>query len=348
MSTYFPNLYMINPSSKPISSGLDLAEPILEEPFLNPSNNRLTAYPIKYSDIWAMYKKQRASAWEVEEVELDKDYPDFQKLSSEEQHFIKYVLAFFAGSDGLVNLNLVENFIDDVTSYEAKMCYRFQASMEDVHNEMYSLLLETLIRDPVEKDHLMNALETIPCIRQKGEWTRKWINSHDSFATRVFAFAIVEGVFFSGSFCSIYWIGTRNLMPGLIKSNAFISRDEGMHTDLACLIYSKLRNRLSTVVAHEIMKEAVVLEKQFINDALPYRLKSMNADLMSQYIEAVGDHLLGTLGYPPCYGSKNPFPFMEKISLELKNNIFEHFPSEYQKASVKNDGRGALTLSDEF
>ena len=322
--------------------------PILDEPFLNPNNNRLTAYPINYHDIWTMYKKQRASSWEVEEVELDKDYSDFQKLSSEEQHFIKYVLAFFAGSDGLVNLNLVENFIDDVPAYEAKMCYRFQASMEDVHNEMYSLLLETLIRDPVEKHHLMNALETIPCIRQKGEWTTKWIKSHDSFATRVLAFAIVEGVFFSGSFCSIYWIGTRNLMPGLIKSNAFISRDEGMHTDFACLIYSKLRNRLSTVSAHAMMNEAVILEKQFITASLPYRLKSMNAELMSQYIEFVADHLLGSLGYPPCYGSKNPFPFMEKISLELKNNIFEHFPSEYQKANVNNDGRGALTLSDEF
>jgi len=322
-----------------------------DEPFLNPSNARLTAYPIKYPDIWAMYKKQRASNWEVEEVELDKDFDDFQKLTQKEQHFIKYVLAFFAGSDGLVNLNLVENFIDDVTSYEAKMCYRFQASMEDVHNEMYSLLLETLIRDQNEKDHLMNALETIPCIKKKGEWTQRWINSQDSFAKRIFAFAIVEGVFFSGSFCAIFWIGTKNLMPGLIKSNQFISRDEGMHTDFACLIYSKLHNRLSLEEAHDMMREAVDLEKEFINGALPYRLPAMNAGLMSQYIEYVADVMLSMMGYDPLYRSVNPFPFMEKISLETKSNFFEHNPSEYQKASVNNsanDGKGHLTIIDDF
>jgi len=330
----------------------DFSEQNTLEPFLDPSNDRLTAYPIKYPDIWAMYKKQRASSWEVEEVELDKDYDDFLKLSEDERHFIKYVLAFFAGSDGLVNLNLVENFIDDVTAYEAKMCYRYQASMEDVHNEMYSLLLETLIKDPSEKDHLMNALETIPCIGAKGEWTRKWMSGkRASFATRVFAFAIVEGVFFSGSFCAIFWIGTKNLMPGLIKSNAFISRDEGMHTDFACLIYSKLKNRLSQNTAHDIMRDAVQLEKDFINGALPYRLPAMNANMMSQYIEYVADLLLNTMGYQPLYNSSNPFPFMEKISLESKSNFFEHNPSEYQKASINNavkNSEGSLLLVDDF
>ena len=298
--------------------------------------DRLVVYPIKHPDIWSQYKKHLMSFWTVEELDFSKDYKDWQKLNKNEQHFIKYVLGFFAASDGIVNINLVENFINQVEILEAKIYYRFQATMEDIHAECYSLMIDTYIKDDNEKNELLNAIESIPCIKQKADWAIKWIeNNRATYAQRLIAFACVEGIFFSGSFCAIYWLKARNLMPGLCTSNEFIARDEGLHCDFACLMYSKLNidERLDFEIVKEIFEEVVSIEIGFITESLPCKLIGMNMDLMSQYIKYTADRLLIDLGYSKIYHETNPFDFMENISLEGKTNFFERRPSEYKKSN---------------
>jgi ribonucleoside-diphosphate reductase beta chain len=319
------------------------------EPLLDPSEQRLTLFPIRHQDIWECYKKQQASFWTAEELDLSKDKNHWDnKLNNDERYFIKHILAFFAGSDGLVNMNLLERFTNDVKILEAQIAYTYQASMENVHSEMYSLLIDTYIESPQEKDKLFNAIETIPCIKKKADWAMKWIKSDDLFSKRLIAFAIVEGIFFSGAFCSIYWLKTRGLMPGLTSSNEFIARDEGEHCSFACLLYSKIVNRLDESVVHDIVKDAVDIEKEFINESLPCRLIGMNAEQMTTYIEYVTDRLLTQLGYSKIYNAVNPFDFMEKIALEGKTNFFENRPSQYQKAAVMNKTKNDYSYTDDF
>ena len=319
----------------------------VEEPLLSEENQRLTTLPIRYPEIWDMYLKQLASVWVPTEVDLSKDMMDWQTLSADEQFFIKHILAFFAASDGIVNVNLVERFMNDVKITEAQYAYRFQAMMEDIHAHMYSLMIETYITDPEEKDRLLNAIETIPCIRRKADWCYRWIESNDSFASRLIGFACVEGIQFSGSFAAIFWLKSRNILPGLVMSNEFISRDEGMHRDFACLLYSMLNEKLSEKRVHEIVSEAVEIEKEFITESIPCRLIGMNSDLMCEYIEFVADHLVVQLGYRKIYNKKNPFAFMETISLQNKGNFFENRLSEYQNPHVLAEDKG-FDLDDEF
>jgi ribonucleotide reductase beta subunit family protein with ferritin-like domain len=319
------------------------------EPLLDPSEQRFTLFPIRHKDIWDCYKKQQASFWTAEELDLSKDKNDWDnKLNNDERFFIKHILAFFAGSDGLVNMNLLERFTSDVQILEAQIAYTYQASMESVHSEMYSLLIDTYIDSPQEKDRLFNAIETIPCIKKKADWAMKWIKSDDLFSKRLIAFAIVEGIFFSGAFCAIYWLKTRGLMPGLTSSNEFIARDEGEHTNFACLLYSKIVNRLDESTVHAIVRDAVDIEKEFINESLPCRLIGMNSEQMTTYIEYVADRLLTQLGYSKIYKAQNPFDFMEKIALEGKTNFFENRPSQYQKASVLNKTKNNYSYDEDF
>jgi ribonucleotide reductase beta subunit family protein with ferritin-like domain len=305
-----------------------------EEPLLSESTSRFVMFPIKYPDIWEMYKKHVASFWTAEEIDLSDDLPHWNSLNDDEQHFIKTVLAFFAASDGIVLENLVENFAGDVQAPEARCFYGFQMAMENIHSETYSLLIDTYIRDPVEKNKLFKGMETIPCVAKKAQWALEWISSDNSFAERIVAFAAVEGIFFSGSFCSIFWLKKRGLMPGLTFSNELISRDEGLHTDFACLIYSHLKHQLNDDVVHKIISHAVEIETEFVTDALPVGLIGMNADLMTQYIKFVADRLLYALGHPKLYNVTNPFEWMEMISLQGKTNFFERRVGEYQKAGV--------------
>lgn len=319
---------------------------VLEEPLLKERKNKYVLFPIEYDDIWQAYKKAQSVFWVTEEVNLSEDIGQFEKLRPEEQHFIKNVLAFFAASDGIVNENLVERFMNDVQPQEAKSFYGFQIAMENIHSETYSLLIDTYIRDKEEKDKLLNAIETIPCVKKKAEWALKWIQDGDSeFSKRLIAFAAVEGIFFSGSFCSIFWLKKRGLMPGLCFSNELISRDEGLHTSFACLLYSHIKNRLSQETVHELIKEAVEIEKEFITDSLPCNLIGMNADLMKEYIEYVADVLVVTLGYEKIWNTKNPFDFMELISLRIKTNFFEKRVGEYEKAQINGTDLG---LSEDF
>ena len=311
------------------------------------SNNRLTVFPLKFKKIWDAYESQKACFWTAQEIDFSKDYEDFKKLNKNEQHFIKMVLAFFAASDGIVNLNLVDRFMNDVEVLEAKIAYRFQCTMEDIHAETYSLMIEGIIKDTTEKLKLFDAINNFPCIAKKAKWALKWIGSDDSFTKRLIAFAIVEGIFFSGSFCSIFWLKKKNLMPGLCHANELISRDEGSHTDFACLLYTYISNKLSQDEIHSIFKEAVVIEKEFICDSLPCSLLGMNNKLMSEYIEFVADRLICQLGYSKIWGTTNPFDFMESISLEGKANFFEHRVSQYQVASVLNDGRENIFDADD-
>ena len=299
--------------------------------------NRFVLFPIEHQDIWQMYKTAEASFWTAEEVDLSQDLVDWrEKLNEDEKHFIKHVLAFFAASDGIVNENLGVNFLSEVQYAEARCFYGFQIMMENIHSEVYSLLIDTYITDSSEKDYLFNALETVPAVGKKAEWALRWINSPE-FVERLIAFAAVEGIFFSGSFCSIFWLKKRGLMPGLSFSNELISRDEGMHTDFACLLYrNHIQNKLSRERILEILDSALTIEKEFITEALPVRLIGMNADLMKQYLEFVTDRLLVSLGYDKEYGSKNPFDFMENIALEGKTNFFEKRVGEYQKSGVLN------------
>jgi len=307
-------------------------EPLLEE---NPS--RFVLFPIKYHDIWEMYKKQVASFWTAEEIDLFQDLNDWEKLNSNEKHFIKYVLAFFSSSDGIVLENLAQQFCTEIQIPEARCFYGFQIAMENIHSETYSLLIDTYIKDDKEKHMLFNASRNIDVIKKKADWALKWINSHNSFAERIVAFAAVEGIFFSGSFCSIYWLKKRNLMPGLTFSNELISRDEGLHCDFACLIYKHLINKLSQEKIYEIICEAVAIEKEFITEALPVELIGMNSKLMKEYIEFVADRLIYALGYKKFYNSSNPFEWMEMISLQGKTNFFEKRVGEYQKANVMSN-----------
>jgi ribonucleotide reductase beta subunit family protein with ferritin-like domain len=308
----------------------------IEEPLLKEDPNRYVLFPIQHDDIWEMYKKQMDCFWRAEEIDLSKDIDDWNKLGKNEQYFIKMVLAFFAASDGIVLENLGIRFMSEVQPAEAKAFYSFQMMMENVHSETYSQLIDTYIKDSSEKKTLFEAIDNFPCIKKKADWAIKWIQDQDSnFARRLVAFACVEGIFFSGSFCAIYWLKKRGLMPGLTLSNQFISRDEGMHTDFAVLLYSKLLNKLSQEEIHKIIEEAVEIEKEFICDALPCRLIGMNSTLMSQYIEFVADRLVVQLGYEKIFHSGNPFDFMEMISVENKSNFFETRVSEYSLSNKK-------------
>ncbi|XP_047019278.1 ribonucleoside-diphosphate reductase subunit M2 [Helicoverpa armigera] len=321
-----------------------------KEPLLRDNPRRFVIFPIQYPDIWEMYKKAEASFWTVEEVDLSKDMSDWENLKDSERHFIKHVLAFFAASDGIVNENLVERFSQEVQVTEARCFYGFQIAMENVHSEMYSLLIDTYIRDPKERDFLFNAIETLPCVKKKADWALQWIASKSAtFAERIIAFAAVEGIFFSGSFASIFWMKKRGLMPGLTFSNELISRDEGLHTDFACLMYKHVVQKPSKDRVLHIIKDAVVIEQEFLTDALPVRLLGMNCELMSDYIEFVADRLLVELIGEKHYNTKNPFDFMNLISLEGKTNFFEKKVSEYQKWGVMaNQMDNVFTLDAEF
>ena len=320
------------------------------EPILQENTNRFVLFPIQHNDIWSFYKKAEASFWTAEEIDLSADIIDWDnKLNDDERHFIKHVLAFFAASDGIVNENLAKNFLSEVQYTEAKFFYGFQLAAENIHSETYSLLIDTYIKNTAEKNHLFNAIETLDCVKKKAEWALRWIDK-GSFAERLVAFAAVEGIFFSGSFCSIFWLKKRGLMPGLAFSNELISRDEGLHCDFACLLYSKhLVDKLPKNKVKEIIKDAVEIEKEFVTDALPVKLIGMNSDLMGQYIEFVADRLLVELGNDRVYNTANPFDFMEMISLQGKANFFEKRVGEYQKAGVlNNSGSQDFVLDVEF
>lgn len=317
------------------------------EPILQENKDRFVLFPIKHKDIWEMYKKAEASFWTAEEIDLSADTVDWEhKLNADEKHFIKHVLAFFAASDGIVNENLAVNFMNEVQYPEARCFYGFQIMIENIHSETYSLLIDTYIKDNKEKDFLFHALENLDCVTKKGEWALRWIDN-GNFAERLVAFAAVEGIFFSGSFCSIFWLKKRGLMPGLTFSNELISRDEGLHCDFACLLYKQLQNKLSQEQVHSIIGNAVEIEKEFVSDALPVKLIGMNADLMCQYIEFVADRLLVSLGYAKLYNATNPFDFMEMISLQGKTNFFEKRVAEYQKSGVMSKKEDNVFKLDE-
>lgn len=319
------------------------------EPLLQENPGRFVLFPIQHSDIWAFYKKSEANFWTAEEIDLSADMVDWNKLSSDEQHFIKHVLAFFAASDGIVNENLALNFVNEVQYTEAKFFYGFQIMMENIHSETYSLLIDTYIKDNQEKDYLLNAIEHVDCVKKKADWALRWIGN-GSFAERLIAFAAVEGIFFSGSFCSIFWLKKRGLMPGLTFSNELISRDEGMHCDFACLLYTDhLKQKLDPALVVSIIRDAVEIEKEFVSDALPVKLIGMNAEMMCQYIEFVADRLLGSLNIPKVYHVENPFPWMDLISIEGKTNFFEKRVGDYQKAGVMTQrDKQVFTLEEDF
>lgn len=306
-----------------------------QEPILQESDSRFVLFPIQHDDVWEMRKQALACFWTTDEIDLEQDLNDWNnKLNDNERHFIKHVLAFFAASDGIVNENLVLNFYKDVQIAEARSFYSTQIQIEDIHAETYSLLIDTYIKNKEEKNQLFNAMTNLECVEKKAGWALRWIDEAPSFAHRLVAFAAVEGIFFSGSFCSIYWLKKRGLMPGLTFSNELISRDEGMHCDFACLLYSMLQNKLDKQVIQDIITEAVDFEKEFVTDALPVSLIGMNAELMTQYIECVADRLLVALGNEKHYNTENPFPWMDMISLQGKTNFFEKRVGDYQKAGV--------------
>lgn len=320
-------------------------EPILEE-----NKSRFVLFPIQHDDIWNFYKKAEASFWTAEEIDLQSDLNDWdKKLNDDERHFIKHVLAFFAASDGIVNENLAENFLSEVQYTEAKFFYGFQIAIENIHSETYSLLIDTYIKDDKEKSHLFNAIDTLDCVKKKADWALRWIEK-GSFAERLVAFAAVEGIFFSGSFCSLFWLKKRGLMPGLTFSNELISRDEGLHCDFACLLYNNhLIQKLSKDQVREIIVDAVEIEKEFVTDALPVKLIGMNCELMQQYIEFVADRLLVELGNEKVYNTTNPFDFMDMISIQGKTNFFEKRVAEYQKAGVlANKESQTFSLDEDF
>lgn len=322
-----------------------MTEPILQE---NP--HRFVLFPIQHNDIWAFYKKSEASFWTAEEIDLSNDLTDWNdRLNDDERHFIKHVLAFFAASDGIVNENLAENFVNEVQYTEAKFFYGFQIMMENIHSETYSLLIDTYIKDAKEKDYLFTAIDHLDCVKKKADWALRWIKN-GSFQERLIAFAAVEGIFFSGSFCSIFWLKKRGLMPGLSFSNELISRDEGMHCDFACLLYNDhVVNKLPEETVRKIITDAVAIEKEFVSDALPVNLIGMNAELMCQYIEFVADRLLSALHVPKVYNVENPFPWMDLISLQGKTNFFEKRVGDYQKSGVMADrDKQVFTLDEDF
>ena len=318
------------------------------ELLLKENRDRFVILPINYPRIWEMYKKHEASFWTAEEIDLSSDQKDWQALNDGERHFISHILAFFAASDGIVNENLAVNFMSEVQLPEARCFYGFQIMMENIHSETYALLIDSYVRDPKEKDRLFHAIETVPAVKKKAEWALRWIQ-HGSFAERLVAFAAVEGIFFSGSFCSLFWLKKRGLMPGLTFSNELISRDEGLHCEFACLLYSMLNQKLSEEAVVAIIAEAVSIENEFISEALPVRLIGMNADLMKQYIEFVADRWLAELGYAKIYKVVNPFDFMEMISLQGKTNFFEKRVGDYQKSGVLSSGEDvSFSLEEDF
>ena len=319
------------------------------EKILQEDPKRFVLFPIKHYDIWEMYKTHQAANWTAEEVDLVQDLNDWREnLNDEERHFVKHVLAFFAASDGIVNENLALNFLSEVQYPEARCFYGFQAMIENVHAETYSLLIDTYITDSREKDELFNAIETIPAVKKKAEWALRWVESPD-FVERLVAFAAVEGIFFSGSFCSIFWLKKRGLMQGLTFSNELISRDEGLHTDFACLLYrNHVSGKLSFDRVKEIIESALEIEKEFISEALPVRLIGMNADLMKQYLEFVTDRLYVSLGYEKVHNAQNPFDFMQNIAIEGKTNFFERRVGEYQKANVLNKAVDTFSFNEDF
>ena len=320
------------------------------EPILAENDGRFVLFPIEHDDIWKYYKDNEACFWTAEEIDLSADLNDWNnKLNDNERHFIKHVLAFFAASDGIVNENLAENFVAEVQYTEAKFFYGFQIMMENIHSETYSLLIDTYISDPKEKDYLFNAIETMPCVQKKAEWALRWIDN-GTFAERIVAFAAVEGIFFSGSFCSIFWLKKRGLMPGLTFSNELISRDEGMHCDFACLLYNNhIVHKLAPGVVTGIIKDAVEIEKEFVSDSLPVNLIGMNSEMMCQYIEFVADRLLSELGQEKVWNVENPFPWMDMINLQGKTNFFEKRVGEYQKAGVTADqSKQTFSLDEDF
>jgi len=320
---------------------------IVNEPLLTSTDNRFVMFPIEHKDIWEMYKKQVDCFWRPEEIDLSKDLTDFDTLNEDEKMFISMILAFFAASDGIVLENLAVRFMNDVKSAEARAFYGFQIAMENIHSETYSLLIDAYIKDEEKKNAYFNAIENFPCIRKKSDWAQKWIkDSHSKFATRLIAFACVEGIFFSGAFCSIFWIKKRGLMPGLTFSNELISRDEALHCEFAVLLYSKLVKKLGKTKIHEIIQEAVAIETEFICEALPCRLIGMNAKMMTQYVQFVADRLCLQLGTEKIYNVINPFDFMELISLESKTNFFEKRVDAYALAN-KEKHKLTFDLMDE-
>lgn len=322
----------------------------VEEKILTENPDRFVIFPIQHSDIWDYYKKSEASFWTAEEIDMSQDLIDWdEKLNDDERHFIKHVLAFFAASDGIVNENLAENFVREVQYTEAKFFYGFQIMMENIHSETYSLLIDTYIKDNVEKDYLFHAIDHMDCVRKKADWALRWINN-GTFQERLVAFAAVEGIFFSGSFCSIYWLKKRGLMPGLTFSNELISRDEGMHCDFACMIYNQhIDKKLPKETVRSIIADAVEIEKEFVSDALPVALIGMNADMMCQYIEFVADRLLSQLGNEKIYNAENPFPWMDMISIQGKTNFFEKRVGDYKKSGIGVEkAKQVFSLDEEF
>ena len=320
-----------------------------DEILLKENKDRFVILPINYPKIWEMYKKHEASFWTAEEIDLSGDMKDWAALNDGERHFISHVLAFFAASDGIVNENLAVNFMSEVQLPEARCFYGFQIMMENIHSETYALLIDTYIKDPKEKTRLFHAIDTVPAVKKKAEWALRWIDQ-GNFAERLVAFAAVEGIFFSGSFCSIFWMKKRGLMPGLTFSNELISRDEGLHCEFACQLYSMLSNKLTQEAVFKIIADAVTIEKEFITEALPAALIGMNAKLMQQYIEFVADRWLTELGYDKMFNATNPFDFMEMISMEGKTNFFEKRVGDYQKAGVMGGSKESQTFSleDDF
>jgi ribonucleoside-diphosphate reductase subunit M2 len=325
-----------------------MSKQITTEPLLTPDDDRFVMFPIKHPDVWQMYLKQVDLFWRPEEVDLSLDIEHWNRLTEEEQHFISMILAFFAASDGIVLENLAERFMKEVQISEVRAFYGFQIAMENIHSHTYSVLIETYITDSLKKDQLFHAIQNYGCIKKKSDWAQKWIKDHrSSFAARLVAFACVEGIFFSGAFCSIFWLKKRGLMPGLTYSNELISRDEGLHCEFAVLLYSKLHRKLEKHRIHEIIREAVEIETEFICDALPCRLIGMNSDLMTQYIQFVADRLSVQLGYKKLYNVVNPFEWMELISLEGKSNMFERKVSEYS-LSTKTNINEAFDFTEDF
>lgn len=320
------------------------------EPMLTENSGRFVLFPIQHDNIWKMYKTAVASFWTTEEIDLSSDIVDWNtKLNDNERYFIKHILAFFAASDGIVNENLVLNFMREVQYPEARCFYGFQIAIENIHAETYSLLIDTYIKDNEEKSRLFNALDTVPCVKKKADWALRWIENAPSFAHRLVAFAAVEGIFFSGSFCAVYWLKKRGLMPGLTFSNELISRDEGMHTDFACLLYSMLENKINADEVTAIIREAVEYEKEFVSTAIPVSLIGMNAEMMGEYLEFVADRLLLSLGYEKTFNASNPFPWMEMISLQGKTNFFEKRVGDYQKSGVMAEkGKQVFAMDEDF
>jgi ribonucleoside-diphosphate reductase beta chain len=326
------------------------------EPLANPEESRLVVFPIRYPDIWNMYKKMQAANWTAEEIDFSSDPDDYLQLTNNEKHFIKMILAFFAASDTIVNINLAENFTREIKVLEAVITYQFQIAMENVHAETYGKMIDNIIRDTTEKSKLFNAIQEFDCIKKKAQWAIKWIEAgmdkekHISLGQRLIAFAIVEGIFFSGSFCAIFWFKKKNKMNGLCSSNELIARDESMHTEFACLLYNNhIENKVPQETVHDMFIEAVEIEREFICDSLPCNLLGMNSQLMYQYIKYVADRLLVSLNYDKIWNVENPFDFMESISMEGKTNFFEARPTQYQKSSILNSGKeNSFEVTEDF